>query len=288
MPSVSVSAAASHERLDAYRLLFGDAPPLAERDDTGVLVARHADRTAGAILVQQLPGALGLALLPRAETIDMAAALVRAGSDWLRARGVKVCQAFAEVGELPDTVALTRNGFRHITQLVSLRGAVDPAVAGSPSPASRLTFRAEEPPFSHAFRCVLLATHEGMLDCPELNGERTAEELLVGLLEPIPLTEWYLASSGENDVGVAILVAGADRAELSYLGVIPSARRRGVGSELVQFALSRVASAGASALAVSVDARNEPALHLYRRHGFAESERREVFIAQWPAPRDQV
>jgi ribosomal protein S18 acetylase RimI-like enzyme len=66
--------------------------------------------------------------------------------------------------------------------------------------------------------------------------------------------------------------------ELSYVGVAPAARRRGHGRALVRKAIAEAHSAGADTLTVSVDARNAPALDLYESLGFAEFDRRDVYL----------
>ena len=78
-----------------------------------------------------------------------------------------------------------------------------------------------------------------------------------------------------------MLTTGAEpsEVELAYLGVVPSARGRGLGRELMAFALSEAAHRGASSVTVSVDSRNELALRLYQRGGFVEMDRREVWLA---------
>jgi mycothiol synthase len=307
MPPLSVSLAATHELLPALRLLFargraadgssdreaesfrdellsGDQESLvvfAARDDTG--------RVRGAVLVQALPGALGVAWPPRAESPEVEDALVAAACDWLRARGVKVCQAFPTPAELPNAAALERNGFRHVTQLVSMRREVD-------ADRDRTAWRADTPVMFAPYRrrdlapfgTVLLATYEGSLDCPELTGTRTTDDILAGYLRDDalpPTADWHLVwlktDAPKDLLGVLILDAGAEpgTTEVAYLGLVPAARGKGYGDELVRFAISRAAADKALAMTVSVDARNEPALRLYRRHGFAEVERREVFLA---------
>src|SRR3954447_13036879 len=71
-----------------------------ELDPAGLFVAKDDHGVIrGAVLVQTLPGAMGLAWPPRAEpgpdqrTIEDE--LVSVACGWLRGRGVKVCQAFA-------------------------------------------------------------------------------------------------------------------------------------------------------------------------------------------------
>jgi mycothiol synthase len=274
----SVSLAAPHEVLPALRLLFPDKPSseVESIGSAGLFVARGADeRIEGAMMVDALPGALGLAFPPRAET--EADSLVAAASDWLRERGVKVCQAFASTDEVPRLAPLERNGFRHITQLVSLRRELDGPITNCP-----LEFEEARPPFSEECRGVLLSTHEGTLDCPELNEDRSAAELIEDFAEMSAGATWHLARRDGFAVGAVILSPSAaeNELELAYLGVVPGARRRGFGGTLVAFSCSEARRRGANAITVSVDSRNSPALELYRRNGFVETARREVWLAR--------
>jgi ribosomal protein S18 acetylase RimI-like enzyme len=301
MTGFSVSLTAPHELLSALRVLFDRRPdrdgPERYRDaiasgahePTAVFVAREAGRVAGAALVQALPGALGVTWPPRAPTPEAEDALTRAASDWLKERGVKVCQAFASADELPGMAPLTRNGFRHVTQLVSMRRELSdsPPIPGAGYPMRFVSAEMmRDAAFAEQFTATLLATHEGTLDCPELNGTRTAAELA---LEVAEAGEHYLAYNltvPGTPVGVVSLTGNAEpgAVELSYLGVVPPERSRGYGRALLAFA-AEAARSRAAALALSVDARNEPALRLYYRHGFVETERREVFLAVFPDER---
>jgi ribosomal protein S18 acetylase RimI-like enzyme len=138
--------------------------------------------------------------------------------------------------------------------------------------------------FTSRLTATLLETYEGTLDCPELNGTRTSAELVP---ETAQAGEHYLAydpTRPDNPVGVVSLAVGAEpgAVDLSYVGVVPSARGRGYGSALVAFAIAEAARHRAGAVIVSVDARNGPALRLYRRHGFVETERRGVWLLHFP------
>src|SRR5436309_500018 len=66
---------------------------------------------------------------------------------------------------------------------------------------------AADPPA--AFADTLMATYDGTLDCPELNGDRTAAEVLAGhraaAADP---PDWALARSGPDPVGVVLLGPG--------------------------------------------------------------------------------
>ncbi len=282
-----VSPAAPHELLPACRLLFAATHAEHSRDRlladgraSALFVARDADgRLRAAALVEALPGAMGVAWAPRGDSRDAIDAVTVAACAWLRERCVKVCQAFAAASEREEMAPLERCGFRHATQLVFLRGDLSPEC----EPTRLLSFAPARPPFSEEFAATLLATHAGTLDCPELNATRTPAEVLDGFTAS-PAVQWHLASLSGERVGVVVLEYAKDygAAALTYLGVVPAARGRKLGAELLTFAVGEAVAARLLALNVSVDARNAPAMKLYARHGFVEYDRREVWLASWP------
>ncbi|HRP64073.1 MAG TPA: N-acetyltransferase [Phycisphaerales bacterium] len=64
-----------------------------------------------------------------------------------------------------------------------------------------------------------------------------------------------------------------DTFHISSLAVLPEYQRQGIGRRLVQ---AIIAAHGAQRITVSTDARNAPALVLYRRLDFIECQRRTV------------
>jgi GNAT superfamily N-acetyltransferase len=290
MAPFDVSPAAPHELLPACRLLFADGRAevcrdrlLADADTSRLFVARGAEgRLRAAACVQTLPGAAGVIIPPRGDSEEALAAVAAPACAWLRGRGVKVCQAFAPTGQLAQGVPLQRHGFRHITQLVFLHRDVGVPFDSAAPPLNWSTWPAEPTATELA---LLLATHEGTLDCPELNEGRTADEILAGFQPNNPAQRMWWTCRDETDAPVGVLLflgGGEDALEASYLGLVPSARGRGLARAIIQFAARVASTAGYSVLTVSVDARNVPAMKLYARHRFAEYDRREVWLATWP------
>lgn len=266
---------------ERYRDLFASG----ELDPAGLFVARdEADAIRGAILVQVMPGALGLTWPPVTERRNRAAiedALVSGACDWLRSRGVKVCQAFASELERDSLAALVRHGFRHVAQLLDMKCEPHSIIG----PDSRVTFEPVGLENRAEFAATMLASYEGSLDCPESTGCRTDAELLEGIADPAASKEhWFLARVANGAVGVVLLDGDNEPGtfELTYLGLKPNFRGRGLGRELMRFALFHAENAGGSTVVLSVDARNEPAIRLYRTHEFQASGEREVFLAAWP------
>ena len=265
-----------------------------ELDPAGLWVARRPGRTAaervvGVALAELLPGALGLAWPPRLVTeYDSPAAarrLLESARDWLRNRGAKLAQLFRDPDDPDDPDPVLQAGFRYLTRVLTLAaGLVRERPFPPAPPPPGLALEPYGRANAEAFLATLTATYEGSLDCPELNGVRRPEDVLAGYLaDPGTPTGWYLARLDARPAGVLLLAAAAEPAAmtLSYLGVVPAYRRRGVGRALVGHALRVARARGGALLSVAADVRNAPALHLYRRFGFEVWDRREVYLLDW-------
>lgn len=263
-----------------------------------VLVARGASgEVVGAALVQALPGSLGVLWPPRGASPAITAAVAAAGTEWLRQHGVTVAQAFVTEAAA-DRAALEQVGFRPVTHLLTLRRELNNSPSGPPSdltsdwPSGPLREAGAEPlhvvPYqadrAEHFAALLLATHEGTQDCPELTGTRTPAEVVAGFNAPFDSAGWQVLATATGElVGLTLVQVDADgQLELSYLGVVPRWRQRGVGGRLLRRVLAQAEGAGFPAVQLSVDERNGPARRLYQRHGFRELRRSEVWLAHFP------
>ena len=155
--------------------------------------------------------------------------------------------------------------------------------AGSPA-ASTLTYQTYKDCDPTLFHQILWRSYEQTQDCPEVNGLRTLQEIIVGhqaqgVYDP---EHWWLARQAGQPVA-ALLVAKVPEQgwDLSYVGVVPEARRRGIGQALTRKTLEEARSAGALQLTLAVDTRNLPAWNLYRHLGFEPFDQREVYLAIW-------
>jgi mycothiol synthase len=301
-PPFTIESARPEERAAAFRLVFqhledaeqelriGNALTLVhagELDPNGVFVVRGPDLV-GALVCVPLRGAGGLLWPPfvregpdRTRQEDQ---LVRSALIWLRARGAKLAQAILSSGEVPLAAPLERNGFRHVTRLDYLRHRLESV--DSPEPASRFSWRTYSQSDPQLFQQTLLRTYEGTQDCPELNGVRTVDEILdghkaQGLFHP---DRWWLAQEEEDPVGVLVVTEITEWHgwDISYVGVVPEARRRGIGRLLTQLALGEARAAGASQVTLAVDARNRPAWNLYSHLGFELWDQREAYLLFFP------
>lgn len=78
----------------------------------------------------------------------------------------------------------------------------------------------------------------------------------------------------ESPVGFALARVAADEAELLSLGVVPSARRRGIGQALLDDVIRTAVSRQAASLFLEVAETNEAARRLYAENGFSAVGRR--------------
>jgi mycothiol synthase len=259
-------------------------------DPAGVLVVRQAARIRGAMVCLPVPGASGLVWPPQAaedtDRQEIEDRLLRHASVWLRQRGAKLAQALLALDEIHLGASLERNGLQHIGSLSYLRHDLVLPV-GAATPALQLRYEPYSTGDQQLFHQTLLHTYEGTQDCPEVNGVRDLEEVLEGhRAQGVHRPErWWLAREGDGPVGVLLLTEMPEwqALDLSYLGVVPEARRRGMGWALTRKAIHETQAAGAAQLTLAVDARNLPARNLYRRLGFEAYDQREVYLAVWRA-----
>ncbi len=241
------------------------------RDPAGALV--------GVFPCQLLPGFNGQVWAPVVNAAGAAETLIRDGLDWLRGQNARFAHLLLPPEDSARAEILLPFGFDYVSKISlwqhSLRG-----IHAAPLPAGVAleTWRLGN---DKRFARTMEATFAETLDIPEMNGQRTGAELLAchrveGVFRPHC---WHLATCGGKDVGLALVNEKPDGWELSYLGVIPSWRGRGVGRALLSAALQSARAREAPQLYVSVDVRNDPALQLYREGGFFPRETHDIYLA---------
>jgi mycothiol synthase len=92
--------------------------------------------------------------------------------------------------------------------------------------------------------------------------------LLVSRDDPERLIGWAKA---EHE----IVESGERRGYVAFVGVVPEWRGRGLGRELLRWAIGYCRDAGSSTIELNVEAANDRALELYRRTGFRAA-------VEWP------
>jgi len=301
-----VSPVCAEERAAVLRLFFQNLPEAdrevrvaqalrlaanGELPAEALLACRDGENFVGAIVALPLAGAAALVwppqVAPGVAQLAIEDLLLQTAAARFQAGKFKFCQALLAPTEFFCAGPLERNGFHHITALLYLQRDLDDletTCADSDCPRFQTYAECNQGEFHQA----LLASYEETLDCPELNGLRSIDEIVAGY-RSVPscrLDRWWLAWHQGEPAGVLITVAMADPArwELAYLGLVPAARRQGLGTQLTRKALTEAKAAGATSMILTVDARNAPALRMYEALGFSEYDRREVFLRVFKTP----
>jgi ribosomal protein S18 acetylase RimI-like enzyme len=257
-----------------------------ELDPAGVLVVRGEGGLLGSLVCTPVAGASGLVWPPQVadhcDGVPVEDALVQAATCWLEGQGARLMQALLGGRDVPLAAPLERNGFCHITRLWYLRHNLELS-ADLLRTDERLTYTTYADGDRELFQRTLLRTYEQTLDCQEVNGVRTVEEIIAGhraqgVHDP---GRWWLAFDDGQPVAVLLAteLPETDGWDLSYLGVVPEARRRGLGRQLTRKAILEAREAEAGQLLLSVDVRNRPAWELYKGLGFEPYDHREVYLA---------
>ncbi|MEM9415562.1 MAG: GNAT family N-acetyltransferase [Planctomycetota bacterium] len=201
--------------------------------------------------------------------------------------GVLVVQSLLDPGQVLEGRVLEQAGLTKLAKLVYMQCATDSRDhrIGLPSSLARVAVRAYrgEDAQMDRFHRAVAASYEDTLDCPGLLGLRPIEQVVAGhratgRFSPALWHAFYDAE--DRPVAVLLLaeVAQGGAHEVVYLGVSKPYRGKGVGSQLMAYALSTTTRYGGSRLFLAVDDRNEPAVRLYHGLGFRPTARKLAYI----------
>jgi ribosomal protein S18 acetylase RimI-like enzyme len=255
-----------------------------------LLVARIGSRAVGAVLAVRRPGGAAFlwppAVLDIPEAREVSLRLLESLARRLDDSGTDFTQCLLDPDDAPGGAALTEGGFPYSTQMLCLsRPVVDSARALPPAPLalSTIEYDAATHPL---FVRVIERTFSGSLDCPELARRRRGESALAahrggGTFQP---ELWQIYRDGQGAAGVLLATDHPERRarEISYLGVVPEARGKGLGLAMLCEMIRRTADSGCQTLEVAVDAGNHFALEMYRAAGFSERMRLAVHLRLRP------
>ena len=113
-------------------------------------------------------------------------------------------------------------------------------------------------------------TYLGTLDVPELNGLRSISNTLEGYAwaEDGSPKVWWVILQDNQAIGCLLLSPMSMGCELTYLGLLPQYRGKGLAKKALEYAIQWCESQGLLLLSLAVDVRNKPAIQLYRAFGF--------------------
>lgn len=290
-----VQPATDDDRASALGLVFAHFPTeererriaqAAGRDDAAastVWSAYRGEKLAAAALVDVLPGKTAIISPPRPsgkQTPETIRELLVQIVAMLPGQGVRLAQVFLPNDRRADEPIFIEAGFRcaaTLSYLVSLSGRLPAA-----RPDDDVEFVPYSPSLHERLAQVVEQTYAGSLDCPSIDQVRAIEDVLegyraTGVFDP---TRWLIVRRRGNDVGCLLLAddPASNQWELTYMGVIPAARGRGVGGAIVRHAQWLASHAGRERLVLAVDANNEPAIAVYAAANFIQWDERRLFL----------
>jgi ribosomal protein S18 acetylase RimI-like enzyme len=288
---VEIVACPAALSIDALGLALADLTPEQRREFARVapgqpvealMVALSAGEVIGAAWGQRQPGSTAIFWPPRwreGEGADASSRLACAVVHALDEAGIRMSQVLLPDCNSPTALVLRAAGFEHLTDLAYLTWeSVEVPVERRTS----LDFVPYDGAAHERFVSVTEATYDQTLDCPALGGRRPMDEVLEGYQETgvFRPENWLLVRSGGEDVGVLLLTEhrAARHWELLYMGLVPRARGKRMGRDIVRHAQRLAHGAGAERIVLAVDAENFPAIKMYNETGFIAWDRRTVFV----------
>jgi len=289
-------AGARDDLAGALSLAFSSAPVAERQSRVDQVLASSGDALANSLwagyrgqrlvvagLLEIQPGRTAVVSLPRVadgESRATAAAMLEHFVVVAGQSDVQLVQVLLETDHGPDAEMALAAGFRHVSDLlylVALR-----TVFPTNEPRDGLAFEPYQPDDSGRLAKIISQTYIGSLDCPEIDGLRSIDDVLAGyrgsgVFDP---ARWLIVRHGGHDVGCLILTdhPAHHQWELVYMGVAPTARGRGYGVAIARYALWRAGQAARQQLVVAVDAANEPAKRMYAAAGFVTWDQRCVYL----------
>lgn len=247
-----------------------------------LLIGYRDAEPVGAILTVIQPGQTASIWPPEVANADdeMADALVAAAVRHLEAAGVTIIQSILEPDDHSGRQLLTRNGIGYLTDLLFMERNLDHHWPQDTRPPLKSVVYSTE---THdRFVALLEQTYQATLDCPELDGIRTAEQALAShqAAGRFAAETWRLYCIDGVDAGVLLLSEHPDQRawELVYMGVGPSCRGEGLGWRMLLDALPKLPRTAADTVFLAVDCRNRYASATYERLGFSALATRALHL----------
>ncbi len=256
----------------AYTALFGGRPLAVQA------VVFRADRS----LLYLTPDIKSTSVPPGIAAPDIVRLLAQRVQDDLSSLDILFQQAVIESGDDLAALALTAAGFQPVTEVCELSLEIGPESPSFESFDRSNGIELVAPPLdSPLWGEAFAASLEGGLDIPELLQKRGPAESFesLRLLAADDTEHWRVALHRGSTAGLVLPTPLPDgTAEIQYLGVVPAARRQGLGQRLIADAMEAATAIGARVLTVHVDARNVPALRLYESRGFRVVSRQALWL----------
>ena len=220
---------------------------------------------------------IGAVRIDRNDVLDQTVALLRGTLSQYVKNQVELIQAIATEFTVLERQVLEGIGLRYLAHLDHLvlfleneKRAAGKAVDALGSSAQGLRLREFRAGDEATLERVVTDSYIDTLDCPLLGDLRTGKAAVEGYLANRDQKHsWWFAEVAGEAIGCLLLWERAPAIwELTYMGIIPSARGRKFGAVLLEAAIAVANQMGAGQLVLSVDRENQPATRLYHQRGF--------------------
>lgn len=302
--SLDIQTVPREEWVVALWMLFGREEDLARRERvtatcravregslelTHLLEARRAGERVAVAWGQLLAGKNANIWPPVARANEPLETLVALQSELdrrLSLAGLVMAQSLLSPADREVTGVLAQCGYQQLAALHYLHAprSAFPTTA----PAGPWLFQPFQPEERPRLGRLLEATYEATQDAPGLEGYRQIEDVIDGYQATGDYRpgRWFLLQENDQDIGCLLLTEhpGLDTWELIYMGLVRSARGRGLGRVMANYALWQGALQNAGGMLVTVDANNLAAQRVYQQCGFQPLEEREVWVRRLFTP----
>jgi GNAT superfamily N-acetyltransferase len=251
-------------------------------DLSGIFQARHENSLVGAMYAQSRPDGSVMFWVPAMAKGFPLEPMLEPLVQFCRSKNAFAAVALADRNQPFDEQTFCAAGqFRFLSDLVHLATEI------LPNEPLEKSHRLQFVPLSDYLEDIddrltrlVKKTYLHSLDFPDLMQIAPVESVLQGykagsLFRP---ELWFFLQHEGADVGVLLLTdVPPDQFELTYMGLIESARGQGFSGEIVRFAKTITSRENRSLLLTSVDEKNIPACQSYLSHGFKAWDRKKVY-----------
>jgi len=269
-------------------------------DLNGIFQAKYENTLVGAMYAQSRPDGAVMLWMPTMAKGFPLEPIYESLAQYCRSQNTFAAVALADRNQPFDERILCSVGqFQFLSDLIHLAAEITPdespdkSTDKSTGEPYRLQF-VPLPDYSvdvaERLARLVKATYHDSLDFPELMQIAPVEDVLQGykagaLFRP---ELWFVIQKEGTDIGVLLLTdASPEQFELTYMGLLESARRQGFSREIVRFAKEITSREKRQLLLTSVDEKNVPACQSYLSHGFKAWDRRKVYARFFSATEPQ-
>ncbi|QDV69731.1 Mycothiol acetyltransferase [Rosistilla carotiformis] len=245
---------------------------------TVCLVVEQQDTLQAAAIASALPGGTGVIVGLRVRddesgnstSLDrqaIARRLFERLREYLQSLDVCFVQATCDIKEPPTE--LIAAGMQHLADLQYLSAE---AAAMTDTPSPQLTFIDATAISESELEELTRQTYIDTRDCPSMNQYRSAAETLASYraMPQHDPSAWRIAQLDGVSIGCVLTLPFVDSSalELTYMGIVPSARGHRWGASLVAEAGRIARQRALQTVNLGVDRNNDPAQSVYERFGF--------------------